>query len=742
MPTTTNPVPSTDPSDLLFNAGKLDEVVNGTSNSFTDRLGVARRTVAGMNADFDAQLADAESDLNVYRADAAASAAEALGYLQTIRATSYGAYASDPATDPLGNPPTVGDEYFNTTANLLKRWNGTTWQASDINTANLAAPSGASLVGYMPTGAGSVAATVQAKLRSMQVKTISDMLALPYSTFTQNDHVSVSEYHAGTGIGGGTFYWDATKNKNTHDGGIVIDPTKVFPPDWSTAADADITAWYTATNTGTGCFVRVADEIQSGFWGSLRPALALQAAVNYCYVDSKSRDWLDLTTTHDITGYTIKTPDANWLYPINMRGGRLIKNDAGFMFSRNIAGRQSESIKFHGVLFEVTVPEYPIVYVVDADKSIKQEFYGCRFHKVAAVKTVGYTQSVRVMGNCIAYDAPDAFIKAPSHLDIKITGNSFEASGKPLLWAVDEAGSGVVSVISGVINDNLIEGYTTIQPLHVSSCIGLSICENYTEANVGLVKFIKAPAPGLSYLQGLDVSGNYIGSPRVGADYDIFAETGVTYPNAIIENNVTNRSSAVGIAMTNMVTNSLISSRIISNRNYSSGKVFATGTNISNVIMNSQGSVALSEISAGSGLKIEFTKFFRAGTPLNEYTGASYFLSVVAPLSASTNYRASFTGVLSIIGVWNGSEIVAKVVLKAITAYGVDGSTTGAEGTGFSVKFSSGTNTSPVATSDLTGIIVEFPSLKYNSNLAFCRAKIKPVENTLYNTDYIYPYVA
>ena len=147
MPTT-NPVPSTDPSDLLFNAGKLDEVVNGTANSFTDRLGVARRTVAGMNADFDAQLADAESDLNVYRADAAASAAEALGYLQTIRATSYGAYAEDPATDPLGNPPTVGDEYFNTTSNLLKRWNGAIWQASDINTANLAASSGSSLVGY------------------------------------------------------------------------------------------------------------------------------------------------------------------------------------------------------------------------------------------------------------------------------------------------------------------------------------------------------------------------------------------------------------------------------------------------------------------------------------------------------------------------------------------------------------------------------------------------------------------
>lgn len=171
MPTT-NTVPSTDPTDLLFNAGKLDEVVNGTANSFTDRLGVARRTVAGMNADFDAQLADAESDLNVYRADAAASASQALGYLNVIRATSYGAYASDPATDPLGNPPTVGDEYFNTTANLLKRWNGATWQASDINTANLAASSGSSLVGYSPAGTGAVATTVQEQLRRESVHAV------------------------------------------------------------------------------------------------------------------------------------------------------------------------------------------------------------------------------------------------------------------------------------------------------------------------------------------------------------------------------------------------------------------------------------------------------------------------------------------------------------------------------------------------------------------------------------------
>lgn len=240
MPTT-NPVPSTDPTDLLFNAGKLDEVVNGTANSFTDRLGIARRTVAGMSADFDAQLADAESDLNVYRADAAASAAEALGYLQTIRATSYGAYASDPATDPLGNPPTVGDEYFNTTANLLKRWNGTTWQASDINTANLAASSGSSLVGYD-------GGTVQDVLDG--AKSLQDYAALrAYTGRATRVYITgllVTAKPAGIA---GIFQYDPTDTTSSDNGGTII--VGADGRRWKRNYDGSVNVvWFGADNNG------------------------------------------------------------------------------------------------------------------------------------------------------------------------------------------------------------------------------------------------------------------------------------------------------------------------------------------------------------------------------------------------------------------------------------------------------------------------------------------------------------
>jgi Phage T7 tail fibre protein len=92
-------------------------------------------------------------------------AASALASLNEFKGRSYGALPVDPIVDPLGNPPTVGDEYFNSTSNLLKRFNGAAWQGSDINTANLAAPSGASSVGLPALGSSDVAETVQDALQ-------------------------------------------------------------------------------------------------------------------------------------------------------------------------------------------------------------------------------------------------------------------------------------------------------------------------------------------------------------------------------------------------------------------------------------------------------------------------------------------------------------------------------------------------------------------------------------------------
>lgn len=44
---TNNPIPSEDPRDLKFNAGKIDEVVTSNAHYYTDRFGVRRWTIAG-----------------------------------------------------------------------------------------------------------------------------------------------------------------------------------------------------------------------------------------------------------------------------------------------------------------------------------------------------------------------------------------------------------------------------------------------------------------------------------------------------------------------------------------------------------------------------------------------------------------------------------------------------------------------------------------------------------------------
>jgi hypothetical protein len=53
--------------------------------------------------------------------------------LVQFRSIFYGAYATDPATDPYGNARSVGDLYFNSTSNVMRVWNGATWQDSSAN---------------------------------------------------------------------------------------------------------------------------------------------------------------------------------------------------------------------------------------------------------------------------------------------------------------------------------------------------------------------------------------------------------------------------------------------------------------------------------------------------------------------------------------------------------------------------------------------------------------------------------
>ena len=96
------PVPSDKAEDLLINARKLDEFVNGTALTTEDRLGNNKPTIAGIIADLDAQAVVTETGANRALAETAAGLAAGAARLYVddaagLAATAEGGYYSIPS---------------------------------------------------------------------------------------------------------------------------------------------------------------------------------------------------------------------------------------------------------------------------------------------------------------------------------------------------------------------------------------------------------------------------------------------------------------------------------------------------------------------------------------------------------------------------------------------------------------------------------------------------------------------
>ena len=92
--------------------------------------------------------------------------------------------------------------------------------------------------------------------------------------------VYVKGYHAPTLFvelnpykGGNLFVYDATVSRSKHDGGTIIDPTKVFPTDWKNRTQ--VNDWFLPSNTGTGCWLAQYDGAVNVLWFGAMPDFSL-----------------------------------------------------------------------------------------------------------------------------------------------------------------------------------------------------------------------------------------------------------------------------------------------------------------------------------------------------------------------------------------------------------------------------------------------------------------------------------
>jgi lysophospholipase L1-like esterase len=154
----------------------------GTSQDTTHAM-VLAATSAAINAAHSADIAkDAAENAAENAAEAAAtfigpsvaqaagSAAVAVAAEIALTNKNRGLLATAPTARPDGSANQPGDYYFSTVSTpsgLTLTFNGATWQASDVNTANLAGPGGAALLGFQAKGSNAQVTTLEEKGRQI-----------------------------------------------------------------------------------------------------------------------------------------------------------------------------------------------------------------------------------------------------------------------------------------------------------------------------------------------------------------------------------------------------------------------------------------------------------------------------------------------------------------------------------------------------------------------------------------------
>lgn len=135
--TVTSNVPELQPVVLTNNGGFYPSVINDALDRLTifaqqisEQVSRAVKVGVSSSTSPDSLIASVISSA----ASAATSAANALASWNSFQGIYYGPLSADPATDPLGNPCGLGDEYFNTSTDALRIYTSTGWQDTAVAT--------------------------------------------------------------------------------------------------------------------------------------------------------------------------------------------------------------------------------------------------------------------------------------------------------------------------------------------------------------------------------------------------------------------------------------------------------------------------------------------------------------------------------------------------------------------------------------------------------------------------------
>ncbi len=120
------------------------------TNAANSATAAANSATAAQTAETNAETAETNAETAQAAAESAQAAAEAA--LASFNATYLGAQASDPSVDNEGDPVTAGDWYFNTTNNISRIYNGSTWANVTVSADTVVSKTSSTGSAVMPSG--------------------------------------------------------------------------------------------------------------------------------------------------------------------------------------------------------------------------------------------------------------------------------------------------------------------------------------------------------------------------------------------------------------------------------------------------------------------------------------------------------------------------------------------------------------------------------------------------------------
>ena len=433
----------------------------------------------------------------------------------------------------------------------------------------------------------------------------------------------------------------------------------------------------------------------------------VQQAFDFCVTNNYKT--INLNRVYDITGGTIYLPSTDFWQFITFTNGKIIKNDAGFMFDSQGKGENRGAPKFVGVIFETTSDD---VYVINGNKMLRQFFDNCVFRKVGAVITQGGIQTLR-LHNCEIGELGCNFIEAYGCYDFEILHCRFETTGRFNAIKIQMLKeNNTISFYNLRIISTLFEGYTNTTPIILGSGYGLSITNCYFEANKTSI-ILNNLGSSARKISGV-IEQNTFGHSYT--DYDIEILDILNCNKLYIQENTTDNSKY-------LCSKYLLKEGIDTNNYVDSKASFSIPPQSVNIRGYSYEYIQTSLGDKGTMFEIKI--------PLKNYGGISYLsnkqflLNVKCTYQNSAVYSAHVLGFISLDGCIQNGVLTHTLLFKEISTRNTSGGGNGSldNPSNYDIYFKETGNQAIPSDTETCTIVVELPACKFDTTYNKCILK-------------------